>query len=1205
MRLAPHLDAALFARVLPFLVVAVGASADFPNGGFENGTTSGWTVYNPGGHSDAWETTADPSLVHTGEFAGALTAFNGAADSLYILFASASVQGEPEGTLYRLRTTVKTENLALVDPDKGLRCIVAVRGAGGLVTTYSYQNGDYAGTHDWTEAAYLLHLPPDASSVELQFVLNAGIAQGAIYVDDIVVERIDSPGELATDPVRAEVTLDEGGTPRLALEGNIRAPNFFFGNSGNPVIYDEIAKAASAQVDLVQIPLALPWEGASTGMIALALEANPDAYLLPRINFHPPDWWTHAHRSEVYENENGTDNSAGWASLASDAFFEDVKDQLDLLVRFLHNSPYKDRIIGYHLGYLSGGEWFYPDFHANYWDYSAVNRQRFAQWAQANYGGIDALNSAWGTSYAAFADVDLPSPQDWERGDVGFFRDPAQQRHAPDYMTFHNGLAAERISELASCTKKLTNGRSLFMAFYGYLNELHNNAAAHPIGDSGHLALASVLKSPDVDLLCSPISYYHREIGDPMNMMSVVDSVALHGKIYLQEDDSNTYMIDPADYPNNNNPWFDTPWDTMQCLRRHYGNVMAHNQATWWMDLWADGRFNAADIWANNHLAAGTYDQSIANARRYEPEIALIYDEDSLYWLKGDAAALNKPNAYFQRSVFQQCGAAVGYYLLDDLDLIPNSVKLFVFVNTFRMDEADAARIAAAQGQGRTFLWQYAPGFVTEESLSVAHMAEITGLPLLQRDSAIEPVIAMVETECPLTFGLEDFSSSAQSALSPTFCGDSDSGGFVTLGTYAATGEPAYLLREFDDWNSIFWGAPAMPTPVVRAVMRYAGVNSLVDADDLFADDAITYNGDFLYAYAIGEGGRRCFRVPWEEIPNGDFEMFTGLLPASGFNQWTSPAGAAAQCTVSSTLRASGSNSCQTGPLASGAGEYSEPLLLRVQAEPGTAYDVSCTLYVEGLDASAAESGDYIYLVFQPYSWSPDSWAATIAEGESAFLPGKTWVTQSGAFTFRGQTGPHARELTVRLKVYGAYSAANIAVDDVSITPLGHAAVDVYDETGGTALAKDATSWCVELVENEQKVFRLEPGPTPDSDGDGIPDSVEGLHDFDQDGTPNRADLDADGDGIPDAEEYGFDSMANDVDGDGQPNFLDTDSDNDGVSDRDEVLAGTDPYTPFQLPATVLPIVLLSCCLPPAGPLLAFLRRSKPKRARYPEGKRS
>ncbi|MDC3353946.1 gliding motility-associated C-terminal domain-containing protein, partial [Schleiferiaceae bacterium] len=71
-----------------------------------------------------------------------------------------------------------------------------------------------------------------------------------------------------------------------------------------------------------------------------------------------------------------------------------------------------------------------------------------------------------------------------------------------------------------------------------------------------------------------------------------------------------------------------------------------------------------------------------------------------------------------------------------------------------------------------------------------------------------------------------------------------------------------------------------------------------------------------------------------------------------------------------------------------------------------------------------------------------------------------------------------------------------------------------------------------------------------DSDGDGIPDSVETAADADGDGFPNFLDLDSDGDGILDS----IETVA-DFDGDGLPNYLDVDSDNDGILDASE---GTD-----------------------------------------------
>jgi hypothetical protein len=74
-----------------------------------------------------------------------------------------------------------------------------------------------------------------------------------------------------------------------------------------------------------------------------------------------------------------------------------------------------------------------------------------------------------------------------------------------------------------------------------------------------------------------------------------------------------------------------------------------------------------------------------------------------------------------------------------------------------------------------------------------------------------------------------------------------------------------------------------------------------------------------------------------------------------------------------------------------------------------------------------------------------------------------------------------------------------------------------------------------------------------DSDGDGIPDEVEGDIDTDGDGILDRDDTDADNDGINDVDEDD-----GDLDGDGVADFQDSDDDNDGIPTATEGLLDVD-----------------------------------------------
>ncbi len=1186
---------------------ASSAMLNLPNGGFEQGNTSGWTVYNPDSQALSWNTTNNADHIYEGSYAAALTAFGGT-ESLLILHNGVSVATQPAGSLLKVRLCIKTENLQLANPNQGLRFVVAIWNASSQVLAYHYANGDYAGTHEYMPVEIVSALPQGATRADIQMVLNTGIVSGAACLDSVSMEIMDTPGELSADIPHAEIKRDRNGSPRLYINGNVQTPDFFFGNSGNPAVYEEAALAASAGVNLVQIPINLPWEGMSTGMADLLLQANPNAWILPRISIFPSAVWKTNHADQLFVDENGGQTSyAAGPSLASDIFITDAKAQIESLVRFFHNTPYKDRIIGYHLTYLSGGEWFYPEIASSFWDYSEVNRLRYVAWLEKRYGSIENLNTAWRTSYAAFNAISIPSAAEWQKGDDGFFRDPAKQRAVPDYCEYHNNLVADRIAELAAFVKQLTSHKSLVAAFYGYQTELINNGYTRGIAHSGHLALRRLLESPDIDILCSPVSYFDRQIGGPCNMMSMVDSVALSGKMYLQENDSNTYVVNPSGNPDNFNPWYSTEWDTMQCLRRDYGNVIAHNQALWWMDLWADGRFNSPSIWSNNAVVSETYKDSIDAAMAYKPSVALIYDEETYYWLKSGCNALTQPNAYAQRSVFQESGVPVGYYHIQDLPNIPSSVKLYVFVNTFRMAANERALVEGAKNNGHTLVWLYAPGYVNETGLSLADMQDITGFPLLKNAAPANTTITMAAGVSPIAQGLAGHAFGSASTIAPSFYGDSTKGGFTTLGTYSGNGLPALLLQENNEWNSVFCGAPSLSAPLVRSLARYAGINLLVDAGTLSTADAANYNGRYLYVYARERGGRRCFQIPGEKAPNGGFEKFTGALPTSGFGCWISPSyGALPVCTATSALAHTGANALQTGPFTSTPGQYSEPLGITLQAEQGKTYHVSGSVYIDGLDASAAGASDYIYLVFQPHEWSTASYTAVLATGTASPLQDKSWTSFSGDFTFSNTAADYTNELRVLLKVYGTYAATNIAFDDISILEDGASPVDVVDVTANALIGTAITSWSADFEQNEQRIFKLTGG-----EGPGPPllistnygqDFTTGISPFTLEGACETGMAELDVNGVryahpPNETEWrielplilgqnmlhitALDASGAEI---GSADITITynpthDADGDGVPDAVEIALGTDPYNADSVPqapmrAAILPVLM-------------------------------
>lgn len=168
---------------------------------------------------------------------------------------------------------------------------------------------------------------------------------------------------------------------------------------------------------------------------------------------------------------------------------------------------------------------------------------------------------------------------------------------------------------------------------------------------------------------------------------------------------------------------------------------------------------------------------------------------------------------------------------------------------------------------------------------------------------------------------------------------------------------------------------------------------------------------------------------------------------------------------------------------------------------------------------------------------------------------------------------------------------ANIIALDTDIDDI----VDMFDvtQTGGI----DANSNGIDDAFETGSLFDTDEDGIAnlldaDSDGDGIPDVVEGRDDADADGLPNYLDADSDNDGISDSIEAGTsgsdadgdgidnifdadftngsdtnnngiddsleDAIALDSDNDNVPNYQDADSDNDGIPDAVEGVADTD-----------------------------------------------
>jgi len=95
---------------------------------------------------------------------------------------------------------------------------------------------------------------------------------------------------------------------------------------------------------------------------------------------------------------------------------------------------------------------------------------------------------------------------------------------------------ADLVCHLARVARQTSRGRKLVVFFYGYVFEF--GAVGNGPFTSGHCALRRVLAYPDFDVLCSPISYFDRGLGQSAPTMTATEIIALAGKMWFYEHDT-------------------------------------------------------------------------------------------------------------------------------------------------------------------------------------------------------------------------------------------------------------------------------------------------------------------------------------------------------------------------------------------------------------------------------------------------------------------------------------------------------------------------------------------------------------------------------------------------------------------------------------------------------------------------------------------
>ena len=620
-------------------------------------------------------------------------------------------------------------------------------------------------------------------------------------------------------------------------------PFVFLGGPPGP-FEAQVRMAAAAGVDFVSFPIDMPWPApgqpanwkAADNLCTQILAANPRALLLPRFGCDPPDWWHKAHADEVMTWEDGSRQHH--AVVASPLYRREAAARVAALVEHLE-STFGDHMAGYHPCGQNTGEWFYQDT----WEkllnsYAPADTNAWRAWLRIRYCTEAALQTAWRDPAVTRDSVGIPDPARRRASPNGVLRDPATEKQLIDFAAFQQQAMAGLICDLAHAVRQASHGRKLVVFFYGYVFEFG------PIrlgpATCGHYALRRVLDCPDIDMLCSPISYFDRGLGGSAPAMTAAESVALAGKMWLYEDDTRTYL-GSGEFPGQ----FDGGKDqaaTLTLLRRDVAEEATRNFATWWMDLGMTGWFNDPRLWDEMKRLDAVDQVFLKKPIPFRPEVAALIDERSMIETSAGAWPVTDQAIYQVRRPLGRMGAPYGQYLLDDVAFDRVHANLYVFLNAWqvspsmRMELLRHIRYACC-------VWCYAPGWHDGDKTSLEAMRELTGFRLVP----VSPARAWATpTDLGKQLGLHA-AFGVDAPVAPLFAA-ADASPTEILATYP-DGSAAVALRQAHGGQSLFVGAPGLTSELLRLAARKAGVHLYTQTDcNVYA------NGPIVALHAAQDG---------------------------------------------------------------------------------------------------------------------------------------------------------------------------------------------------------------------------------------------------------------------------------------------------------------------------------------------------------------
>lgn len=329
------------------------------------------------------------------------------------------------------------------------------------------------------------------------------------------------------------------------------------------------------------------------------------------------------------------------------------------------------------------------------------------------------------------------------------------------------------------------------------------------------------------DFMATPHSYLWRDFADgDVSYMVNVESLRLHGALYLNEADERTHL-NPG-----NLHWVDrglprTTWETEQVFKRNAAEAIVRGAGMYWYDIYGGG-FGEPSLGAA--LARlRQISQALAETQTWSPaQVAFIMDGASCLYQAAGSSLLQQILYRSRLDFWNRAGITWDSYELHDFleGAVPSSYQALVFLNTWRLTGAQRGRLRERvdAAPAKLVVWCVAPGYQTERELSLDAVRELTRFEVQREDAICDSTILFRDQLLAFNAFAKDTHEFNCASAFHVVPGQ----GEQVLATWDSLALPAVVRRG----REVYWAAPILHSKLLREVCRDAGLHIYIETDD-------------------------------------------------------------------------------------------------------------------------------------------------------------------------------------------------------------------------------------------------------------------------------------------------------------------------------------------------------------------------------------